>query len=88
MLTYWTTCEQDLSVCRVTAGPYGPTGILISREDAKMVSKILSWIQSMKGMTWVRVLVSSKMGVTVTMKGKLPKAPHTGSAHHVPETTI
>ena len=33
----------------------------------------------MKGMTWVRVLVSSKMGVTVTVKGKLPKAPHVGS---------
>lgn len=33
----------------------------------------------MKGMTWVRVLVTSKMGVTVTVKGKLPKAPHVGS---------
>lgn len=67
--------------CSVQSGsrPIWTTGILISREDAKMVSKILSWIQTMKGMTWVRVLVTSKMGVTVTVKGKLPKAPHVGS---------
>ena len=36
-------------------------------------------------MTWVRALISSKMGVLFTVKGKSPKAPHIGRAHHVPE---
>lgn len=46
-----------------------------------MVPKTLSWSQTTKSMTWARAPISSKMGATIIIKEKLPKAIHIERAY-------